>query len=102
MSYSPKRAYFALILEAYLRTCDNLSTLMQQVKAIEKLTKLSEKLKTEKEVLNLSYLRTSLSFSLFLFEFLHYFSHFMLRLCGTTYVFVGYANKKSKITTSVS
>lgn len=50
MSYSPKRAYFALILEAYLRTCDNLSTLMQQVKAIEKLTKLSEKLKTEKEV----------------------------------------------------
>lgn len=68
MSYSPKRAYFALILEAYLRTCDNLSTLMQQVKAIEKLTKLSEKLKTEKEVLNLSYLTLSSCF-LFILNF---------------------------------
>lgn len=50
MHQTTKRLRFGLILEAYCRSCGSyLRFLCQQVEAIEKLTKLSEMLKLEKE-----------------------------------------------------
>ncbi|ESO02630.1 hypothetical protein HELRODRAFT_155850 [Helobdella robusta] len=63
MQHSSKHLYYALVMEAYLRCCSNFVDILKQVEAVEKLTKLSEKLKTEKEDLQVKSLQTQLQSS---------------------------------------
>ena len=75
MQQAPTRLRFALILEGYCRGCGaNLKSLCRQVEALEKLTKLTDTLKMERDVVGshlmfpyvpLTLIRTIVDFSRF-------------------------------------